>query len=133
VGPDRIGAPGVQAPPGAVTEVARAVAFVPDLLFGSNVVGALKAGGHDPVLVSNVDDLAGALNGADVLIVDLTADAADRIAAVKALPGRPPTLAFYAHVEHDVRAQAQAAGFDLVVPRSRMARTGAELVSQLVD
>jgi uncharacterized protein YbjT (DUF2867 family) len=111
--------------------VARAVAFVPDLLFGSNVVGMLQAAGHDPVLVSSTADLAGALDDADVLIVDLTADADERIAAVQALPARPPTLAFYAHVEHDVRAQAEAAGFDLVVPRSRMARAGAELVSDL--
>jgi hypothetical protein len=113
--------------------VARAVAFVPDLLFGSNVVGMLQAGGHDPVLVSNPADLPGALAGADVLIVDLTADAAARIAAVDTLAARPPTLAFYAHVEHDVRDQAQAAGFDLVVPRSRMARAGAELVSELAS
>ena len=112
--------------------MARAVAFVPDLLFGSNVVGMLQAGGHDPVLVSSAADLADVLDGADVLIVDLTADAAERIAAVNALPERPPTLAFYAHVEHDVREIAQAAGFELVVPRSRMARAGAELVSELV-
>jgi hypothetical protein len=63
--------------------VARAVAFVPDLLFGSNVVGMLRAGGHDPVLVSSGDQLAGALPGADVLIVDLTADPQDRIEIVK--------------------------------------------------
>ena len=39
--------------------MARVVAFIPDLLFGSNVVGALQAGGHEPVLVSRVDELAG--------------------------------------------------------------------------
>jgi hypothetical protein len=113
--------------------VARAVAFVPDLLFGSNVVGMLQAAGHDPVLVSSAADLAGALDGVDVLIVDLTSDADERIAAVEALQARPPTLAFYAHVEHEVRARAQAAGFELVVPRSRMARAGAELVSELAS
>jgi hypothetical protein len=43
--------------------VARAVAFVPDLLFGSNVVGALRAGGHDPVLVTNPADPSAALMG----------------------------------------------------------------------
>jgi hypothetical protein len=113
--------------------VARAVAFVPDLLFGSNVVGMLQAGGHEPVLVSRADDLVDALDGADVLIVDLTADPAGRIAAVEALPERPPTLAFYAHVEDQVRDRARAAGFELVVPRSRMARAGAALVSELVS
>jgi len=113
--------------------VARAVAFVPDLLFGSNVIGALQAGGHDPVLVSNPNDLAGALSGAEVLIVDLTADVEDRIAlAAPALGDGPPrTLAFFSHVERDVRTEAQDAGFDLVIPRSRMARAASELVSEL--
>jgi hypothetical protein len=114
--------------------VARAIAFVPDLLFGSNVVGALRAGGHDPVLVSSESQLPGALaQTADVLVVDLTADPDQRIELVRGAlgPQGPRTLAFYSHVEHDVRAQAQEAGFDLVVPRSRMARAAAELVSQL--
>jgi hypothetical protein len=115
--------------------VARAVTFVPDLLFGSNLLGALAASGHDPVLVSRPGDLEDALTGADVLIVDLTAEVEDRIAAVApALGSKPPrTLAFFSHVEDEVKARAQAAGFDLVVPRSRMARAAGELVSQLAD
>jgi len=114
--------------------VARAVAFVPDLLFGSNVIGALSAGGHDPVLVSNAAELPDALPGADVVIVDLTDDATARIAAAGvALGPRPPrTLAFFSHVEADVKAAAELAGFDLVVPRSRMARAAAQLVTDLV-
>ena len=32
--------------------MARVVAFIPDLLFGSNVLGALQAAGHEPVLVA---------------------------------------------------------------------------------
>jgi capsular polysaccharide biosynthesis protein len=43
-----------------------------------------------------------------------------------------PTLAFYSHVETEVRERAQAAGFDLVVPRSRMAREGADLAARLL-
>jgi hypothetical protein len=115
--------------------VARAVLFVEDLLFGSNLLGALQAGGHDPVLVSNRDDLAAELEEADVLVVDLTADVAERIQAVQPAleAGRPPVLGFFAHVERDVRDRAQAAGFELVVPRSRMARSAAELVSQLAE
>ncbi len=113
--------------------MARAIAYVPDLLFGSNLLGALQAGGHDPVLVGNADDLPGALAGADVLIVDLTSDPQARIElATGALGAGPPrTLAFYAHVESDVRADAERAGFDLVVPRSRMARAASQLVSEL--
>ena len=114
--------------------MARAVAFVPDLLFGSNVVGALQAGGHDPVLVGSPDALAAALPGADVLVVDLTTEAPARIEAVSGWLGHgsPRTLAFFSHVESDVRAAAQAAGFDLVVPRSRMSRAAAALVDELV-
>ena len=113
--------------------MARAVAFVPDLLFGSNLLGALQAGGHDPVLVSVPGDLEGAAAGADVLIVDLTTDPTERIAMARPFlaAGAPRTLAFFSHVERDVGTEAERAGFDLVVPRSRMARTAADLVSQL--
>lgn len=114
--------------------MSRVVAYVPDLLFGSNVVGALTAAGHEPVLVARAEDLEGALAGADVLVVDLTDDVAARIAAASVALGSdapPRTLAFFSHVEADVKAAAQAAGFDLVVPRSRMARAAGDLVTQL--
>ena len=108
----------------------RVVAFVPDLLFGSNVVGMLSAAGHEPVLVGDRDALAREAPGADALILDLTVDAPDRIESARPLGLR--TLAFYSHVEADVRALAQRAGFDLVVPRSRMAREGAALIDRLL-
>jgi hypothetical protein len=110
--------------------VARVVAFVPDLLFGSNVIGSLQAAGHDASLVSEL--ASPDLIDADVLIVDLTADAAERIASVQAASTETlPTLAFYSHVETEVRALAEQAGFQLVVPRSRMAREGGALVASL--
>jgi hypothetical protein len=108
----------------------RVVVFVPDLLFGSNVVGAVSAGGHEPVLVGDADGVRRELPGADALIVDLTVDAQSRMAALGA-PG-VPVLAFYSHVETDVRTLALDARFDLVVPRSRMAREGAALVQRLL-
>ena len=112
--------------------MARVVAYIPDLLFGSNVVGALQAAGHEPVLVGRAEDVAGALAGAHVLVVDLTAEVPARLDAMRPLLGdEVRSLAFFSHVETDVRAAAQEAGFDLVVPRSRMARAGADLVSQL--
>jgi hypothetical protein len=103
------------------------VAFIPDLLFGSNVVGSLAAAGHEVRLVASPDELS----GAELLIVDLTADARERLAALP--EPRPRTLAFYSHVETDVRELAQRAGVDLVVPRSRMAREGPSLVQKLVS
>jgi hypothetical protein len=113
--------------------MARVVAFVPDLLFGSTVVGALAAAGHEPVLASDADALRRELPGAQALIVDLTFDAPERIELVRvARPAGVRTLAFYSHVETDVRDRGLRAGFDLVVPRSRMAREGAVLVDRLL-
>jgi nucleoside-diphosphate-sugar epimerase len=114
--------------------MARVVLFIPDLLFGSNVLGALQSAGHDPVLVGDADSLARELNGAQVLVVDLTADAAERLEWIEGIPWDVVrTLAFYSHVEADVRTQAERAGFDLVVPRSRMAREGPSLVARLLE
>ena len=111
--------------------MARVAAFVPDLLFGSSVVTSLAAAGHDVALVSDPGEVDP--GGADLLVLDLTADAAARIEAVKrGAVGELPTLAFYSHVELEVRALAEQAGFALVVPRSRMAREGAALVARLV-
>jgi hypothetical protein len=113
--------------------MARVVALIPDLLFGSNVLGALQAAGHDPVLVSDADGARRELPGAQALIVDLTADAGARLEQLQTVAREGvPSLAFYSHVEVDVRTQAEQAGFDLVVPRSRMAREGASLVDRLV-
>jgi hypothetical protein len=90
----------------------------------------------------------------EVLIVDLTSDPEEGIGLVARLageepddvigdgerdgssggaPGAPRTLGFYSHVEADVRERAELAGFDLVVPRSRMAREGAALVERLLS
>jgi hypothetical protein len=112
--------------------VARVLAFVPDLMFGSAVVAALSGAGHEVVLASDLG--AADPSGVDVLVVDLTVEPEARIAAVKsARLDRKPTLAFYSHVEHDVRTLGEQAGFDLVVPRSRMAREGPQLVARLTE
>ena len=97
--------------------MARVALLCPDLLFGSKLRGALEAGGHEVV---------GAGDPADVQLIDLTADADERLA--QARTGELPTLAFYSHVEVDVRTRAEAAGVDRVVPRSRMARETVALV-----
>lgn len=102
--------------------MARVLALVPDLLFGSKVQAMLREAGHEVELVSS---LAGAAP-ADVVVVDLTSGE---------VPPRPDVggkvLAFYSHVDAEVRERALAAGYDLVVPRSRMAREGAALVSRI--
>jgi CheY-like chemotaxis protein len=116
--------------------MARVLAHVPDLLFGSKVQGMLGAGGHDVALVGSEAAVRDQIAASDVLVVDLTADAAAGIALLDALKaddlvGSAKTLAFYSHVDADVRKPAIAAGFDLVVPRSRMAREGSAIVDRL--
>jgi hypothetical protein len=108
--------------------VARVVAFVPDLLFGSKVQGMLAAAGHEVDLVSTSDAARQRVSGASVVVIDLTAGEPD----VDGIVGAVPSLAFYSHVDTEVRARAEEAGYDLVVPRSRMAREGADLVGRLV-
>jgi hypothetical protein len=108
--------------------VARVVAFVPDLLFGSKVQGMLAAAGHEVDLVSTSDAARERVPGASVVVIDLTAGDPD----VDGIVGAVPSLAFYSHVDVEVRARAEQAGYDLVVPRSRMAREAADLVGRLV-
>jgi hypothetical protein len=127
--------------------MARVVALVPDLLFGSQVQGMLAAAGDEVELLGDehrVRDRLGdaAAPAVAVLVVDLTiaTDALDGPALVEALAAegalartRTRTLGFYAHVDVSVRERAEQAGFDLVVPRSRMAREGAQLVADLIS
>ena len=89
----------------------------PDLLFGSKVEGALRAAGHD--VVHGAD-------GVEAVVVDLTQG------ELPPPPGGVPSLGFYSHVEQDVRRAAEAAGYDLVVPRSRVNREAAALVERLL-
>jgi CheY-like chemotaxis protein len=118
--------------------MARVLAHVPDLLFGSKVQGMLSAGGHEVALVGSEPAVREQIASSDVLVVDLTADDVAGIALLEGLKdsgdvGETRTLAFYSHVDADVRKRAIDAGFDLVVPRSRMAREGSALVDGLVE
>ena len=113
--------------------MARVVAVFDDLLLGSNILGMLRAAGHEATLTGGADAKPA---GADILIVDLGAATFDGVAMVTALTdsgelGETRTVGVYSHVDADTRNRAQAAGFDLVVPRSRMAREGPQLVERL--
>jgi CheY-like chemotaxis protein len=116
--------------------MARVVALVPDLLFGSKVQSMLA--GHEVQLVSGETEARDRVAGTDVLVVDLTTDLVDGIGLVETLRAGGAldgvrALGFYSHVEAEVRDRALAAGFDVVVPRSRMAREGAAIVGSLAS
>jgi len=118
--------------------MARVLALIPDLLFGSRVQSSLAAAGHEVELVADAGNLAERLADVDVLVVDLTNEALDGPALVSALSAegalsQTRTLGFYAHIDASMRERAQRAGFDLVVPRSRMSRESAQLVERLIS
>jgi|SRR5919197_2483116 CheY-like chemotaxis protein len=114
--------------------MARVVAVFDDLLLGSNVLGMLRAAGHEAQLAGPEQAHPA---GAAVLIIDLATTGFDGIALFEDLRSRGElegtrALGVYSHVHHDVKERAEAAGFDLVVPRSRMAREGPALVERLL-
>jgi CheY-like chemotaxis protein len=118
--------------------MARTLLLTGDLLFGSNVLGMLRTAGHEVELAGDGTALHDAVlrRPAELLIVDLTDRELMGVQTVtelreEGLIDGVPLLAYYSHVEPAVRELALAEGFDLVVPRSRMAREAAALVAGL--
>jgi hypothetical protein len=106
--------------------VARVVSIAADLMLASRVDAMLTAAGHHVILARSLDDAA--LDEAEIVVADL--DAAEP-AALGALD--IPVLGYYSHVDVDTRNAADAAGIDLAVPRSRMARELPVLVERLLS
>ena len=121
--------------------MARVLALVPDLLFGSRLLGTLNAAGHEVDLVTDAGRLRerladGIAPRPAVLVLDLTDEDFEGAELLESLAGAPGlegvrTLGFFSHVDTRARERAERAGFDLAVPRSRMAREGGELVARL--
>lgn len=106
--------------------MARVVAISSDLLLGSKVEAMLRAAGHEVTLAPGLT--AASLEGTDLIVADLDAEDAT------ALVGHGiPVLGYYSHVDVETKQRAEAAGVDLVVPRSRMARELPELAAKLLD
>jgi hypothetical protein len=103
--------------------VARVLAVVPDLMLASRVAEGLTAAGHEVEVVAALPEAV----DAEAIVCDL--DAVDPPAVAAA---GPPALGFYSHVDVDTRRAAEAAGVDVVVPRSRMARELPGLIAGLL-
>jgi CheY-like chemotaxis protein len=117
--------------------MARVAALIPDLLFGSKVQAALEAAGHEVDLITGPVEAWDEVGGIELLVIDLTSPDVDGVELFETLATggelhEVRTLGFFAHVQPEVRERALAAGFDQVVPRSRMAREGAQLVGGLL-
>ncbi len=105
--------------------MARIVAIAPDLLFGSKIEETLSAAGHDVTLSPSASEAP--LDEAELLIVDLERENPEALVGLGL-----PVLGFYPHTDAELRQAAEAAGVDLVVPRSRLAREMPQLVERLL-
>ena len=117
--------------------MARVAALIPDLLFGSKVQSALQTAGHEVDLITGELEAWDEVGGIDVPVIDLTSPDINGVELFETLATGGElhdlrSLGFFAHVEPEVRERALQAGFDLVVPRSRMAREAAQLVERLL-
>jgi hypothetical protein len=110
----------------AAQPVARIVALAPDLMFASRIEATLTAAGHQVQVAGSASEAAG-LQRAEVVVADLDREPAESVAGLGM-----PVLGFYSHTDVETRKRAEAAGVDLVVPRSRMAREMPQLVAGLL-
>ncbi len=106
--------------------MARVVAVAPDLLLGSRVEAMLSAAGHEVTLSPALAEAP--LDGADLVVADLDTENPEALAGLGI-----PVLGYYSHVNVETKRAAEAAGIDLAVPRSRLARELPQLVDQLLS
>jgi hypothetical protein len=106
--------------------VARVVALVPDLMLASRVEATLVGAGHEVTLGS-------ALGGGEPMVeADLIVADVGEVDPAAVVNRGAPVLGFYQHTDPETRRRAEAAGVDVVVPRSRLARELPELAARLL-
>jgi hypothetical protein len=106
--------------------VARVLSIATDLMLSSRVEAALSAAGHEVVGAASI--AAAPLDGVELIVVDLDVGNPEALVGLGV-----PVLGYYSHVDVDTKAAAEAAGIDLAVPRSRMARELPALVAGLLS
>ncbi len=105
--------------------MARVVALTTDLMLGSKVEATLSAAGHEVTLSPSLQEAP--LDEADLIVADLDLGNPEALVGLGV-----PVLGYYSHVDVETRAAAEAAGIDLAVPRSRMARELPQLAARLL-
>jgi DNA-binding response OmpR family regulator len=106
--------------------VARVLSVSTDLMLGSKVEETLRAAGHEVTAAPSVAEAD--LQGIELAVADLDLGSAEALVGLGF-----PVLGYYSHVDVETREAATAAGVDLVVPRSRMARELPALVETLLE
>jgi hypothetical protein len=102
------------------------VLAVADLMLGSKVDATLRAAGHEVTLSPSLQEAR--LDEVDLIVADLDVENPEALVGLGV-----PVLGFYSHVNAETRETAEAAGIDLAVPRSRLAREMPDLVKRLLQ
>jgi hypothetical protein len=106
--------------------VARVLSIASDLMLGSRVTETLSAAGHEVISSPSMEETT--WDGIDLIVADLDVENPEALVGLGM-----PVLGYYSHVDVETREAAEAAGVDLVVPRSRMARELPALAERLLD
>jgi hypothetical protein len=105
--------------------VARVLSIAADLMLGSKVDAMLGAAGHEVTTAPSIEEST--WEGKDLIVADLDVENPEALVGLGV-----PVLGYYSHVDVETKEAAEAAGVDLVVPRSRMARELPDLVEGLL-
>jgi hypothetical protein len=105
--------------------VAQVLSISADLMLGSKVQETLTSAGHEVTAAPSLEETT--WDGVDLIVADLDVENPEALVGLGM-----PVLGYYSHVDVDTRKTAEAAGVDLVVPRSRMARELPALVESLL-
>jgi hypothetical protein len=106
--------------------VAHVLSIAGDLMLGSKVEATLTAAGHEVTTSPSIEEST--WDGAELIVADLDVENPEALVGLGM-----PVLGYYSHVDVATREAAEAAGVDLVVPRSRMNRELPQLAEQLLQ
>jgi hypothetical protein len=95
-------------------------------MLGSKVQETLTSAGHEVTTCPALEQTT--WDGIDLIVADLDVENPEALVGLGM-----PVLGYYSHVDVDTKETAEAAGVDLVVPRSRMARELPALAERLLD
>ena len=116
--------------------MARVIAYMDDLFFQMKLAETARHLGIEVKVASNPDSLLQLLEPVPKLvIVDLNARNQPLAAAQRLRAAHPslPLIGFLSHVQTDLAAQAKAAGFREVMPRSKFSMSLAEILGEAKD
>jgi len=106
--------------------MARVLSIATDLMLGSKVQETLASAGHEVTTAGAIEEST--WDGIDLIVADLDVENPEALVGLGM-----PVLGYYSHVDVETKETAEAAGVDLVVPRSRMARELPDLEKRLLD